>query len=32
VAEDTGIVIGMALPQTVLSGYGIFHIGELAER
>lgn len=29
-AGESGIVIGMALPQTVLSGYGIFHVGELA--
>ena len=29
-AEEAGIVIGMALPQIVLSGYGILHIGEFA--
>ena len=29
-ADDSGIVIGMALPQIVLSGYGILHIGEFA--
>lgn len=28
-ADRAGIVIGAALPQVVLSGYGIFHIGEL---
>lgn len=27
-AVDDGIVIGMALPQIVLSGYGILHVGE----
>lgn len=32
VAQETGIVIGMALPQIVLSGYGLFHIGEVAHR
>jgi uncharacterized protein len=31
-ALETGIVIGMAMPQIVLSGYGIFHIGEVAHR
>jgi predicted deacylase len=29
-AEGDGTVVGMALPRVVLSGYGIFHIGELA--
>ncbi len=29
-AEEAGLVIGMALPQIVLSGYGILHIGEFA--
>ncbi len=29
-AEEGGLVIGMALPQLVLSGYGILHIGEFA--
>jgi predicted deacylase len=28
-ANRTGIVIGAALPQVVLSGYGVFHIGQL---
>lgn len=28
-SDREGIVIGAALPQVVLSGYGIFHIGEL---
>jgi predicted deacylase len=28
-ADRAGIVIGAALPAVVLSGYGIFHIGEL---
>ena len=28
-ANRSGIVIGAALPQVVLSGYGVFHIGEL---
>jgi len=28
-SDRDGIVIGAALPQVVLSGYGIFHIGEL---
>lgn len=28
-SDRAGIVIGAALPQVVLSGYGIFHIGEL---
>lgn len=27
----TGVVVGMALPQVVLSGYGLMHIGEVAE-
>jgi predicted deacylase len=29
-AREAGVVIGMALPQIVLSGYGLFHIGEVA--
>ena len=29
-AEEAGSVIGMALPQIVLSGYGILHSGEFA--
>lgn len=29
-AQEAGVVIGMALPQIVLSGYGLFHIGEIA--
>jgi hypothetical protein len=28
-ANRAGIVIGAALPQVVLSGYGIFHIGRV---
>jgi predicted deacylase len=28
-SDREGIVIGAALPQVVLSGYGLFHIGEL---
>lgn len=28
-ANRSGVVIGAALPQVVLSGYGVFHIGEL---
>jgi predicted deacylase len=28
-ATDAGVVVGMALPQVVLSGYGLFHVGEL---
>jgi predicted deacylase len=28
-ANRSGIVIGAALPQVVLSGYGVFHIGEV---
>jgi len=28
-ASNAGVVVGMALPQVVLSGYGLFHIGEL---
>lgn len=28
-ANRSGIVIGAALPQVVLSGYGVFHVGEL---
>lgn len=31
-AQASGIVIGMAMPQIVLSGYGLFHIGEVAHR
>jgi uncharacterized protein len=31
-AQESGIVIGMAMPQIVLSGYGLFHIGEVAHR
>jgi hypothetical protein len=29
-AEGDGTVVGMALPRIVLSGYGVFHIGEIA--
>jgi predicted deacylase len=28
-ADRPGLVVGAALPQVVLSGYGLFHIGEL---
>jgi len=28
-SDRAGIIIGAALPQVVLSGYGVFHIGEL---
>jgi hypothetical protein len=28
-ADGPGVVVGAALPQVVLSGYGLFHIGEL---
>ena len=28
-AEGDGTVVGMALPRIVLSGYGVFHIGEI---
>jgi predicted deacylase len=28
-AETGGLVIGMALPQVVLSGYALFHVGEV---
>jgi predicted deacylase len=28
-AQRAGVVVGAALPQVVLSGYGLFHIGEL---
>ena len=30
-SKVTGVVVGMALPQVVLSGYGLMHIGEVAE-
>ena len=26
-ADRPGVVVGMALPQVVLSGYGLFHVG-----
>lgn len=32
VSDAGGLVIGGALPQVVLSGYGLFHIGELETR
>lgn len=32
VSDIDGIVVGAALPQVVLSGYGLFHIGELEKR
>jgi predicted deacylase len=28
-SDRAGVIIGAALPQIVLSGYGVFHIGEL---
>ncbi len=28
-ANRSGVIVGAALPQVVLSGYGLFHIGEL---
>jgi predicted deacylase len=28
-ASRSGVVIGAALPQVVLSGYGVFHVGEI---
>jgi hypothetical protein len=28
-AEIGGVIIGMALPQVVLSGYALFHVGEV---
>ncbi|MDA1073523.1 MAG: succinylglutamate desuccinylase/aspartoacylase family protein [Proteobacteria bacterium] len=28
-ATDAGLVVGMALSQVVLSGYGLFHVGEV---
>jgi len=28
-SDREGVVVGAALPQIVLSGYGLFHIGEL---
>lgn len=28
-ADRSGVIVGAALPQVVLSGYGVFHIGEL---
>lgn len=31
VAQRDGTVIGMAVPQVVLSGYGLFHLGYGAE-
>jgi predicted deacylase len=27
-ADQSGVVVGMALPQVVLSGYGLFHVGD----
>src|SRR5688572_27237263 len=30
-ASRSGVVIGAALPQVVLSGYGVFHIGQVGE-
>jgi predicted deacylase len=32
VSEVEGLVVGGALPQVVLSGYGVFHIGQLERR
>jgi hypothetical protein len=31
-AEADGVIVGIALPQVVLSGYGLFHVGELADQ
>jgi predicted deacylase len=28
-ADQAGVIVGMALPQVVLSGYGLFHVGVL---
>jgi predicted deacylase len=28
-SEEAGVVVGMALPKVVLSGYGLVHVGEL---
>jgi predicted deacylase len=28
-AQQPGVVVGMALPQVVLSGYGLFHVGDV---
>ena len=28
-ATEAGVVIGMALPQVVLSGFALLHVGEL---
>jgi predicted deacylase len=30
-AEGDGVVIGISLPRIVLSGYGVFHIGDVVE-
>ncbi len=31
-AKADGKIVGMALPRVVLSGYGLFHVGELADQ
>jgi len=31
-ADRDGMIVGMALPQVVLSGYGLFHVGVLEDR
>jgi predicted deacylase len=31
-AKADGTIVGMALPRVVLSGYGLFHVGELADQ
>ena len=31
-ARNSGLIVGMALPQVVLSGYGLFNIGEVTEQ
>jgi predicted deacylase len=31
-SESPGVIVGMALPQVVLSGYGLLHIGELNQQ
>jgi predicted deacylase len=31
-AETDGEILGMALPRVVLSGYGLFHVGNIGGR
>jgi len=31
-AHQDGTIVGMALPRVVLSGYGLFHIGDVTTR